>query len=137
MFKWRARLGRTAGPPADFEARLSAAPERLVVLHTAPARYVQLYACALPFDSTIVNIGLSASKRENRLALDASKMLFRRLQVVSGFPVPCLFMEEAISMLSSNLERFSSLPARRAALEDLPAIIRGSARRDGKVLVKP
>jgi len=137
LFLWRTRWGRTLAPPADFQSRLAVRPQRLVVLHTAPARYIVAYAESLPFDSTVVNLGLATAEKDNRITLDAPTMMFRRLQVLSGFPVPCLFMGKALEMLARNAAAFSRLPAARLPLEKLPDVIRNSKRLDGKVLIEP
>lgn len=133
-FPWRTIAGYRFSEPLSLRKRLSELPGRIVVLHTAPASCVSRYIDALPYDSTIVNIGLSASSLQNRLFLNASKMIFKRIQFMNAFPVPCMYMNEAICLIQDNSSLFSLLPRTHYFLDQLPFLFRLS-RPSGKIIV--
>jgi hypothetical protein len=114
---------------------LSGLSGRVVVLHTAPARHIALYLDQLPYGSTVVNIGLSAFPKENRLKIDASRLIFKRLQLMNAFPVPCLHLPQAVSLLREHSGLFSLLPVEKIPLRRLPEIIIGSDKPKRKILI--
>jgi len=136
-FQWNKVAGVTTSAPSEFMARLGQGPGRRVILHTAPARYILNYFDMLPFDTTVLNIGLSAKAKENILKIDASKLIFKRIQIMSGFPVPCLYLEEAIKLLCRNRKLFSLLSPEKVILKDLPAIISSRPKHKRKIMVVP
>lgn len=136
FFSWRSLAGLIISAPVALKKRLSELTGRLVVLHSAPPRYIYKYMDSLPFDSTVVNIGLSASKRENRVKLDFSKMIFNRLQIMSAFPVPCMHISQAVTLLHEHDALFSLLSSEQLPLEQLPEVI---TRRKGypkKIIIR-
>jgi threonine dehydrogenase-like Zn-dependent dehydrogenase len=122
------------GALSTFKNILSGRSGRTVVLHTAPPYTIASYCDKLPYDSAVVNIGLSGKKKENRLSLDISKAVFNRTQILNAFPVPCLFLEEAVSLLENHTEVFSMLDTYSVSLDDLPRII-ASRSKNGKAIV--
>ncbi|MGE4264121.1 MAG: alcohol dehydrogenase catalytic domain-containing protein [Desulfovibrio sp.] len=136
-FKWHSLAGVTLAAPRSFQQRLAAATERVVVLHTAPARYLAKYIFDLPFDSTVVNIGLSGDPKDNCVSIDCSRLIFKRVQLMSAFPVPCLYLDEAVRLLCDNKDLFSLLEPERAPLERLPEIISGTRKAKRKIMVVP
>lgn len=136
-FEWRTRFGRTIGPPPDFERKLFETPGKLFVLHTAPGYYMGLYLDALPPGTSVVNIGLSARPRENRLSLDTDRLMFKRTQLLAAMPAPCLHMEQAVNLIQRHKELFASMPTEAKTLDELPGVINGSYSRGSKVLVVP
>lgn len=137
FFPWRTLAGLTVAAPHDLKKRLPGISERIVVLHTAPPCYVPKYLDALPFDSTVVNIGLSALRRENKVKLDASTMIFKRIQFMSAFPVPCMFLSQAVSLLQEHSALFSSLPTEQLLLERLPRVFTNPKWPKNKILIRP
>jgi D-arabinose 1-dehydrogenase-like Zn-dependent alcohol dehydrogenase len=136
-FSWRTWFGRTIGPPTDLRERLSTLPGSLVILHTAPAYYIGNYLEAMPFGTTIVNIGLSAKPRENKLRIDGSKLIFSKIQLLSAFPVPCLHMEHAVDLLQSHVELYGLMTMESRTIDDLPGVIGGSYNHGAKVVILP
>lgn len=134
-FTWHTVAGRTIAAPVKMRKKLSGLSGRTVVLHTAPARYITLYLDLLPYDSTIVNIGLSELAEENRLEIDASRLIFKRLQVMSAFPVPCQHLHQAVSLLREHSGLFSLLSTEKIPLSRLPEVITGSYRPKRKTLI--
>jgi threonine dehydrogenase-like Zn-dependent dehydrogenase len=137
VFQWKTRWGRTWRPPEDFAAALGARAGRLVVLHAAPPRLIELYVRHLPYDTTIVNIGLAAGGRDNLFRIDGADMVYRRLAIVAGFPVPCLHMDAAIDLLNRRADLFSSIPTRGIRLDELGEFMRGNGGPRVKVIVRP
>jgi threonine dehydrogenase-like Zn-dependent dehydrogenase len=135
FFTWRMIAGLTIAAPTMLQQKLSELSGRVVVLHTAPPCYITDYLGVLPFDSTIVNIGISASPKKNRLKIDASKLIFKRLQIMSAFPVPCMHFPQAISLLQEHFHLFSLLPTEQVPLEQLPEVINKPKRQKGKILI--
>jgi len=133
-FFWNTIAGYTLSAPRKLQIRLSEVPGRVVVLHTAPASYIPRYIDALPYDTSIVNIGLSASPLRNRVFLNASEMIFKRLQFMNAFPVPCMHMAEAVSLLENNPSHFSLLPLTPCFLDQLPTLFK-SSKSSGKVII--
>jgi threonine dehydrogenase-like Zn-dependent dehydrogenase len=134
-FAWRTVAGRTIFAPAKLRKKLSGLSGRVVVLHTAPARYIAHYLGLLPYNSTIVNIGLSAVSRENRLKIDASRLIFKRLQLMNAFPVPCMYLPQAVLLLREHSGLFSLLSVEKIPLSRLPEIITGSDKPKRKILI--
>jgi threonine dehydrogenase-like Zn-dependent dehydrogenase len=135
-FHWRALGGITLSPPTDFAKDIAVGCGRAVIIHTAPARYIARYYKVLPYDSVIVNIGLSASFLDNRLFIDISKALFKRISILTAFPVPCLTFSKAIELLKNRADLFSLLAVESQPLERLPELIRG-AHNMGKIMITP
>jgi D-arabinose 1-dehydrogenase-like Zn-dependent alcohol dehydrogenase len=136
-FSWRTLAGLTLGVPHDLGQVLSAVPGRVVVLHTAPPKYIRHYLDALPFDSSIVNIGLSENHRKNILVTNGARLIFKRTQLLSAFPVPCLHLGRAIELLRRHERAFSYLSPELKTLEALPDIISNKRRRSRKILIVP
>lgn len=134
-FAWHTFAGKTIAAPAKLRKKLSGLSGRIVVLHTAPACYIDHYLDLLPYNSTIVNIGLSAVSRENRLKIDASRLIFKRLQLMNAFPVPCMYLPQAVSLLREHSGLFSLLSVEKMPLSRLPEIIIGSDRPKRKILI--
>lgn len=132
--KWP-KPGLGMGPAGKaLQQALGSHPGRTVVLHTAPPAAISSYLDLLPYSATVVNIGLSGNKKENRLCLDAARSVFKRTQLLSGFPVPCLHMEEAVDLVEKNAPLLAKLETRSIALEELPALFK-KPRRPGKHIV--
>ncbi len=136
FFPWRTLMSMIIGVPTMLKQRLSELSGRLVVLHTAPAGYISRYFDALPYDSTIVNIGLSTSRKKNAITLDASKMIFKRIQFMSAFPVPCMHLSQAISVIREHRALFSLLSIKQLSLEQLPDLIASSKGTRNKIIIK-
>lgn len=136
FFQWRTFAGMVLVAPETLKRRLSELSGRIVVLHTAPPSYISKYMDSLPFDSTIVNIGLSASKKENRIKLDGSMLIFKRLQIMSAFPVPCMHISQAVMLLQEHSALFSMLPTEKLSLEQLSEIIISPKRTKRKILIR-
>jgi threonine dehydrogenase-like Zn-dependent dehydrogenase len=136
-FKWRTLAGLTIGAPVDLKQKMDAISGRLVIFHTAPSCYISKYMSHLPFDSTIVNIGLSASYFENRINVDASRMIFKRLQLLNAFPVPNFFTSQALALLKKHSDLFSLLRTQQISLNDLPNVIKKHKHKRIKLLVTP
>lgn len=134
-YAWHTIAGKTFAAPGKLRRALSRLSERVVVLNTAPARYIKHYIDLLPYDSTIINIGLSANPKENRLTLDASKLIFKRIQIMSAFPVPCLYLPQALAMLRKHSGLFSQLPTREIPLPRLPEVIASKRTPQRKILI--
>lgn len=136
-FSWRTMAGITIGAPADLKQKIAAISSRMVVLHTAPPCYIPRYMSHLPFDTTIVNIGLSASYLENRIHVDASRMIFKRLHLLNAFPVPNFYIPQALALLKEHANLFSLLRTQQISLNDLPDLIKREKIKHIKFLVKP
>ncbi len=134
-FSWNTIAGKYFATPTKLRKKLSGLSGRVVVFHTAPASYISYYIDLLPFGSTIVHIGLSAKKKEDMLSINASKLIFKRLQLMSAFPVPCLYLPEAVSILREHSELFSLLAVDKLPLSQLPGIFNNSTRPKRKVLI--
>ena len=122
------------GTASTLKSTLSARNGRTVILHTAPPYTIASYVDKLPYDSSVVNIGLSGKKKENKLSLDISKAVFNRTQILNVFPVPCLFLDEAVSLLENHTKIFSMLDTYKISLDDIPHII-ASRSKNGKAIV--
>jgi len=136
-FAWQTLGPKTVGPPQAMAAALAPPARRLIVLHTAPACHIRKYVAALPYNASIVNLGLSASDRDNRLRLDAREIMMNRTQLLAGFPVPCMHFPRAIELLAANPEMFLIIETQQIGLDQLPAILAARARPDRKILVRP
>jgi len=134
-FAWHTFAGKTIAAPAKLRKKLSGLPGRIVVLHTAPARYIAHYLGLLPYNSTIVNIGLFAVSGENKLKIDTSMLIFKRLQLMNAFPVPCMYLPQAVSLLREHSGLFSLLSVEKIPLSRLPEIIIGSDKQKRKILI--
>lgn len=134
VFPWKIFAGITIGPPDNLGEMVGNNAGKTVILHTAPSRYIAYYYKKIPFNSTIVNIGLSASRIDNYLFFNMSNAMFRRIQILNSFPVPCLTMTEAIALLQKHHKLFSLLSTEVQSLVQLPAIF-GSNKRSGKKIV--
>jgi L-iditol 2-dehydrogenase len=135
-FHWRTFAGRTLSPPRHFAEDIAVESGRTAILHTAPARYIARYYKVLPYNSVIVNIGLSSSFFDNKLFIDMSKALFKRISILTAFPVPCLTFSKAIELLQERADLFSLLSVESQPLERLPELIRG-AHNTGKIMIMP
>jgi threonine dehydrogenase-like Zn-dependent dehydrogenase len=136
LFHWRTFGGITFSPPRHFAEDMGVGHGRTVILHTAPARYIACYYKVLPYDSVIVNIGLSSSFLDNRLFIDMAKALSKRISFLTAFPVPCLTFSKAIELLRERTDLFSQLSVESQPLERLPELIRG-AHNIGKIMITP
>lgn len=134
---WQTLGGITLKAPEDFAQSLSAYVDRVVVMHTAPAKFIPLYIEKLPYDSLIVNLGLSGRGKDNKLSLDASRLIFKRIQIMSAFPVPCLYLSEAVNLLQKNQNLFSLMLPECVPLEQLPEVITASRKSKRKILIVP
>lgn len=132
--KWPSLTNTFLGPSTSVKQSFSNAKGRIVILHTAPPFTIASYLNALPYGATVVNIGLSGQKKENQLALDMAKNIFRKTQLLSAFPVPCLYLKDAIDLLEQHTNTFSLLKTQSIALTDLPKIITARAK-TGKMIV--
>jgi L-iditol 2-dehydrogenase len=135
-FHWRTFGGITLSPARHFAEDIAIGCGRTVIIHTAPARYIARYYKVLPYDSVIVNIGLSSSFLDNKLFIDMSKALFKRIGILTAFPVPCLTFSKAIELLEERADLFSLLSVESQPLERLPGLIRG-AHNMGKIMITP
>jgi len=135
-FYWRTFGGITLSPPRHFAEEMAIGDGRAVFIHTAPARYIARYYKALPYDSVIVNIGLSSSFLGNHLFIDVSKALFKRISILTAFPVPCLTFSKAITLLQKRTDLFSLLSVESQPLERLPELLRGP-RSKRKIMITP
>lgn len=134
---WKTRFGATKAAPDALFADLERCGRRVVVIHTAPPRYIGLYIDRLPFNSVVVNLGLAAKAKDNRLILDMDKLLFRRKQLLSGFPVPCLHLPEAVELLRKRPDLFAALDVRTAPLDELTRIVKKGKRVGDKLVILP
>jgi len=132
---WHTIGGITLVAPETFTQNLSGHVGRVVVMHTAPAKFIPLYIEKLPYDSLIVNVGLSGRVKDNELRMDASRLIFKRIQVMSAFPVPCLYLSEAVSLLQKNKDLFSLLTPERVSFERLPEVIKAPRKTKRKIVV--
>lgn len=135
FFPWRTIAGLTVAPPAILLQKLSGLSGKIVVLHTAPPCYIANYLDALPFNTVIVNMGISASSKKNKLKIDFSKLIFKRLQIMSAFPVPCMHFPQAISLLQEHSRLFSLLSTEKIPLEQLPEVINDPRKQKKKILI--
>ena len=76
---------------------------RLIVIHTAPPKLIEDYIYELPYESSVINIGLAPSKKQLCISLDMQKLMFRRIQLLSSFSVPSLYFEKAVELLSKSI----------------------------------
>ena len=127
-FNWPKAAVIGMKPWSKLQSTLSGHVGRTVVLHTAPAKTIPYYLDALPYAATVVNIGLSGRTRENQLQLDASKTIFRRTQILSAFPVPCLYLDDVVSLLERYQNKFCVLKPLVISLEELPRIFLNRSR---------
>jgi threonine dehydrogenase-like Zn-dependent dehydrogenase len=135
-FRWRTFGGIAISPPRHFAEEIAIGYGRTVIIHTAPARYIARYYKVLPYDSVIVNIGLSSSFLNNRLFIDMSKALSKRISILTAFPVPCLTFSKAIELLKEREYLFSLLSVESQPLERLPELFR-RARGERKIMITP
>lgn len=126
---WHALTGMAFSMPA-LKTLLSRHTGRTVVLHTAPPHTLSSYLKALPYAATVVNIGLSGKRKENNVNFDAAGCVFKRTQLLHAFPVPCLHLKKAISLLEQHAETFSILKTSHISLAQLPKHF--SARHKGE-----
>lgn len=136
-FKWRMVGRKTIGAPGALRGKLASLSGRLVVLHTAPACHIRKYVDVLPYNSSIVNLGLSAKPKENELKIDAKQAIMNRLQILSAFPVPCTHFPRAMELLAGHVGLFSTIETEAVPLTDLPEVLAGRKKADKKVLVVP
>ncbi len=110
---------------------------RLVVIHTAPPRFIAGYASFLPYETTIVNIGLASEPKLVKMRLDMRELMYRRISLLSSFAVPSLFFGEAIEYLSNGLINSEFFIDKVVNLEQLQEEIRPlkSGRKNLKVVV--
>ncbi len=134
---WQVIDGETIAAPESFGQNLSGSLGRVVVLHTAPVKFMPLYLERLPYDSIIVNLGLSGADEDNQVRIDAARLIFKRIQLMSAFPVPCLYLAEAVSLIQKNQEVFSLLETEKVGLEQLPEVIMSKRNSKRKVLIFP
>lgn len=134
---WKSVVGIPIFSQRELSRKLSGSSSRLVVLHTAPANKISTYLYSLPFDTVVVNIGLSASRYSNMLFLNGAHLVFRRLQLMNAFPVPNLYMCQAISLLQRNKSLFSSVDTKELSLIDLQSVIKFNRKSDRKLLIVP
>lgn len=120
---WPKFIGKAVKFSPTLRTTLSSHVGRTVVLHTAPAQAIPYYLDSLPYATTVVNIGLSGEAKKNRLQLDASQNVFRRTQLLSAFPVPCLYFDDAVSLLEHHPDEFSKFKSLMVSLEELPQVI--------------
>ncbi len=135
FFPWHTFMGMIVNFSAALKRKLSDLPGKLIVLHTAPPCYISKYLDSLPFDSTIVNIGLSSSSKENIIKLDTANTIFKRTQIMSAFPVPNMHMSRALSLIQEHFKLFSMLPFMSLSLEQLPRLIISSKSINKKVII--
>jgi threonine dehydrogenase-like Zn-dependent dehydrogenase len=135
-FYWKTFGGATISSPHRFAEDIAIGCRRTVIIHTAPPLYIACYYKVLPYDSVIVNIGLSSSFLGNRLFLDMSKVLSKRISVLTSFPVPCLTFSKALELLRERGDLFSLLSVESQPLERLPELICGT-HRVGKIMITP
>jgi len=76
--------------------------ERLVIISSVPPRLISDYCKLLPYNTTIVNIGLGSKPRDFKLNIDMGKALFNRLTVTNSFSVPSLYFDQAVQYLSDG-----------------------------------
>jgi len=136
FFPWHRFMSMIVGVSATLKQRLSELSGKLFVLHTAPPLYISKYIDALPYDSTIVNIGLSASRKKNAIKFDASRLIFKRIQLMSAFPVPCMHLSQAVSLIREHSALFSLLSTKQVSLEQLPDVIGSSKGTRSKIVIK-
>jgi L-iditol 2-dehydrogenase len=134
---WDTLGEKTLGAPESFAHSLFGHLGRIIVMHTAPAKFIPLYSEQLPYDSLIVNVGLSGVAEENELKIDAARLIFKRIQIMSAFPVPCLYLQEAVSLIQRNRDLFSLLETESVPLEQLPEVIAAVRKPKRKVLIFP
>ena len=127
---WR-RRSLSSSPELNTALRRN--PGRVVVLHTVPPAAIADYVAALPFGAEVVNIGLSGKARENQIRLDGAQNVFRRIQIHVGFPVPCLSMDAALSLLQQHHNIFSILEFEEISLSHLDNVLRNPSH--GKKIV--
>ncbi len=75
---------------------------RLVVIHTAPPHFIADYVSFLPYETTIVNIGLASKLKLVKIQLDMRELMYKRISLLSSFAVPSLFFGEAIEYISNG-----------------------------------
>jgi threonine dehydrogenase-like Zn-dependent dehydrogenase len=134
---WQVIDGKTLAAPESLAQSFSGSSGRVVVMHTAPAKFIPLYIEKLPYGSLIVNVGLSAAPDDNALRIDAAQLIFKRIQLMSAFPVPCLYLAEAVFLLQKNQDLFSILETESIPLEQLPEVIAAVRKPKRKVLIFP
>ncbi|HOW58344.1 MAG TPA: alcohol dehydrogenase catalytic domain-containing protein [Candidatus Omnitrophota bacterium] len=132
---WLAVGEHTVAAPETFAQKLAEHTGRVVAIHTAPAKFMPLYIEKLPYDSCVVNLGLSASDKDNEMPLDASRLIFKRMQIMSAFPVPCLYLAEAVHLLQKNQDLFSLLTPESLPLERLPEVIAAPRKLKRKIMI--
>ncbi len=135
FFPWHMIANLIITAPATLQQKLSQLSGKIVVLHTAPPCYIANYLDLLPYNTTIVNIGISALPKRNKFKIDFSKLIFKRLQVMSAFPVPCMHFPEALSLLQKHSRLFSLLSTEQMPLEKLPEVIKNKKGQKRKILI--
>jgi L-iditol 2-dehydrogenase len=111
--------------PASLQDILAKRPiSRLVVIHTAPPGLIAGYASLLPYETTIVNIGLASEPKLVKMQVDMRELMFKRISLLSSFAVPSLFFGEAIEYLSNGLINSELFIDKVVNLEQLQGEIR-------------
>lgn len=88
----------------DFFNRISAnIKKRLIVIHTAPPNLIKDYIYELPYNSSVINIGLARNKKNQKISLDMQKLMFKRIQLLSSFAVPSLYFDKAVNLISDRI----------------------------------
>ena len=124
--------------PASLQDILAKrATSRLVVINTAPPALIAGYASLLPYETTIVNIGLASEPKLVKMQVDMRELMFKRISLLSSFAVPSLFFGEAIEYLSNGLINSELFIDKVVNLEQLQEQIRPlkSGRKNLKVIV--
>jgi L-iditol 2-dehydrogenase len=110
---------------------------RLVVIHTAPPHFIADYVPFLPYETTIVNIGLASEPKLVKMQVDMRELMYRRISLLSSFAVPSLFFSEAIEYISNGSINGELFIDKVIKLEQLQKEIRQfkSGRKNLKVVV--
>ena len=89
---------------SQIEQITSNLTSRLVVIHTAPPYLINSYIKYLPYESCIVNIGLTANNKHLLIdKLNMRDLMFKRIQLMSSFAVPSLHFDKAVDFLNSGI----------------------------------
>ena len=135
-YAWLKKMGSPETFPPELNQELAQTTQRLVVINTSPPWLLNGVIDLLPYDTRLVNLGIARAKK-NRLKLDAFKLILKRLQLLSAFPVPCLHLKEAVKTLCAHTELFAAYPTETRPLSDLKAILTSGKRPDHKVIILP
>ncbi|MCD6459312.1 hypothetical protein J7L67_01430, partial [bacterium] len=74
-----------------------------IVIHTAPPNLIKDYIYELPYNSSVINIGLARNKKNQKISLDMQKLMFKRIQLLSSFAVPSLYFDKAVNLISDRI----------------------------------